>query len=68
MSGEDLKNGLEGLRKIEDFADVLFDAMYWVAVIFIVLLVAYFCAAINCYFNKKKRGSLQADNDNFLGD
>lgn len=68
MSGEDLKNGLEGLTKIEGLADILFDAMYWIAVVFIVLFIAYIFSVINCYFNKKKRGALHADNDNFLGD
>ncbi len=68
MTGEDLKDNLEGLSKIEGITDVLFDAIYWVAVIFVVLLIAYIFSVIICYYNKKKRGNLHADNDNFLGD
>lgn len=68
MSGEDLKNGLEGLRKIEDLSDVLFDGIYWIAVICILLFVAYIISVVNCYVNRKKRGNLNADSDNFLGD
>ena len=68
MSGEDLKNNLEGLSKIESVNDVLFDAIYWLAVIFVVLFIAYIFSVIACYYNKKKKGTLDMDNDNFLGD
>ena len=68
MSGEDLKNNLEGLSKIESVNDVLFDAIYWLAVIFVVLFIAYIFSVIVCYYNKKKKGTLHMDNDNFLGD
>lgn len=68
MTGEDLKNNLEGLSKIDGITDILFDVIYWLAVIFVFLFIAYIFSAIVCYCNKKKRGTLHADNDNFLGD
>lgn len=68
MTGEDLKNNLEGLSKIDGITDILFDVIYWLVVIFVVLFIAYIFSVITCYYNKKKRGTLHADNDNFLGD
>ena len=68
MTGDKLKEGLEGLSKIDGLADTLFNIIYWVAVVFVLLLIAYIFSVITCYYNKKKRGTLHADNDNFLGD
>lgn len=66
MSGENLKQGLEGLSKIEGFQDVLYIAIYWIAVICVILFIAYVFSAINCYFNRKKRGENKGDSDDFL--
>lgn len=68
MTGESIKDGLEGLSKIEGFTDVLFNALYWIGVVFILLFVAYLFATLNCYLNKKRRGTLHADTDEFLDD
>lgn len=68
MSGEDLKEGLEGLTKIEGLADGLTDIMYWLIVVIIILFVGYLFSIAFCYYNKKKSGTLHADNDNYLGD
>ncbi len=67
MSGEELKEGLEGLSKIDGFSNVLFDAAYWIAVIFVVLFVAYIFAAVVCYVNRLRRGIPYHDDD-FLDD
>ena len=68
MTGDKLTEGLEGLSKIEGFSDTLFNIIYWVAVVFVLVLIAYIFSVITCYYNKKRRGTLHADNDNFLGD
>lgn len=68
MTGEDLKKNLEGLSKIDGLADGLFDIIYWLAVIFVVLFIAYVFSVIACYYNRKRKGNLHGDNDNFLGD
>lgn len=65
--GDSIKEGLEGLSKINNFADHLYIAIYWVAVIFVVLFIAYLFAAFNCYINRKRRG-MSKDNDDFLDD
>ena len=41
MDGEALKEGLEGLSKIEGLTEVIYGAIYWVAVVFIILFVGY---------------------------
>lgn len=66
MTGDDLKEGLEGLSKIEGISDVLYIAIYWLAVIFVILFVAYIFVSINIYFSKKRRGLLNKDKDDFL--
>jgi preprotein translocase subunit SecG len=66
MSGENIKEGLEGLSKIDGFTDILFIAIYWVAVIFLLLLIAYIFSSIGRYLNRKRRGENKGDNDDFL--
>lgn len=66
MDGESLKEGLEGLSKIDGISDVLFTAIYWIAVVFVVLFVAYICVSINIYIRNRKRGISSKDKDDFL--
>lgn len=68
MTGEKLKEGLEGLSKIDGISDSLYNAIYWLAVIFVILFIAYVFVSINIYFNKRKRGTLHMDKDDFLDD
>lgn len=67
MSGEELKEGLEGLSKIDSITGVLYDAMYWLAVIFVILFVAYLFSVIVCFINRRRRGITNNDDD-FLDD
>ena len=66
MTGENLKEGLEGLSKIDGITDVLFVAIYWIAVVCVLLVVAYIFSSITCYVNRRKRGENKNDNDDFL--
>jgi preprotein translocase subunit SecG len=66
MSGENIKEGLEGLSKIDGFTDILFIAIYWVAVVFLLLLIAYIFSSIGRYLNRKRRGENKGDSDDFL--
>ena len=66
MDGESLKEGLEGLSKIDGISDVLFSAMYWVAGVFIILFVGYICVSINVFIRNKKNGISRKDRDDFL--
>ena len=66
MDGESLKEGLECLSKIDGISDVLFSAMYWVAVVFIILFVGYICVSINVFIRNKKNGISRKDRDDFL--
>lgn len=68
MNGDNIKEGLDGLSKIDGFTDVLFNAMYWIAVVFIILFVAYLFASLNCYVNRKRKGISRKDEDDFLDD
>ena len=68
MSGNNLKEGLEGLSRIEGISDILFTAMYWLAVIFVILFVSYLFAALTCYLKRKRRGGKNLDSDDFLED
>ncbi len=66
--GDTLIDGLEGLSKIEGLSDVLFDAIYWLAVIFVILVVAYFFVSLSIFVNKAKNGTLGEKDDDYLDD
>lgn len=66
--GDTLIDGLEGLSKIEGLADVLFDAIYWLAVIFVILAVAYFFVSLSIFVSKAKNGTLGEKDDDYLDD
>lgn len=67
MSGEELKEGLEGLSKIDGVTGILYNAMYWLAVIFVILFVAYLFSVVVCFVNRRRRGITNNDDD-FLDD
>ena len=67
MDGEQIKQNLDGLSKIDSITEFLNIAIYWVAIIFIVLFVGYMFSSLNCYLNRKKKGN-SSDNDDFLDD
>ena len=66
--GDTLKDGLEGLSKIEGLADVLFDAIYWLGVIFVILVVAYIFVSLSIFVTKVKNGTLGEKDDDYLDD
>ena len=66
--GDTLIDGLEGLSKIEGLADVLFDAIYWLAVIFVILAVAYIFVSLSIFVTKVKNGTLGEKDDDYLDD
>ena len=66
--GDTLIDGLEGLSKIEGLADVPFDAIYWLAVIFVILAVAYFFVSLSIFISKAKNGTLGEKDDDYLDD
>ncbi len=66
MSGEDLKQGLEGLTKIDSFSHVLWVAAYWIGIIFVLLFVSYIVVSIRSYIINKKKGISSQDRDDFL--
>lgn len=66
--GDTLIDGLEGLSKIEGLADVLFDAIYWLAVIFVILGIAYLFVSLSIFVNKAKNGTLGEKDDDYLDD
>lgn len=68
MNTDSIKDGLDGLTKIESFTDVLYTAAYWVAVICVILFVAYIFVAINMKIQDKKLGINAKDRDNYLDD
>lgn len=66
MDSENIITGLEGLSKIDNFTDFLFVLIYWIAVIFIMLFVAYIFVSIYSYTNRKKKGEYDVNKDNYL--
>lgn len=64
--GDTLIDGLEGLRRIEGLSDVLFDAIYWLAVIFVILVIAYFFVSLSIFVTKAKKGTLSEKDDDYL--
>ena len=63
-----IKEGLEGLSKINGVTDFLFTAMYWVGVIFVLLFVAYIFVSIYTMIQDRKRGIDTKDKDDYLDD
>ncbi|MGN0151249.1 MAG: hypothetical protein ACI39Q_02140, partial [Wujia sp.] len=67
MTGENLIEGLEGLSKIDSVSNVLYVAIYWIAVIFVILFVTYIIFNVKCFLNRK-RGIGKGNDDDFLDD
>lgn len=65
---DSIKEGLEGLSKMDGITDFLFTAMYWVGVTFVLLFVAYIFVSIYIMIQNKKRGINTKDKDDYLGD
>ncbi len=68
MDGEAIKEGIDGLQKIEGLGDVLWNLMYWTAVIFVLLVIAYFCVSLSLYITSKRKGIPYKNKDDFLSD
>ena len=68
MSGDKIKDGLDGLSKIDGISDKLFDAIYWIAVIFVIFFIVYLFFAIRCFVIRTKKGVKRSDEDDFLDD
>lgn len=66
--GDNLREGLEGLSKIEGLSDILYVAIYWTAVVFVLLFTAYLIVALSCYINRKRGRGGDIDEDDFLDD
>ncbi len=65
---DSIKEGLEGLSKIDSVSNVLYAAMYWVGVIFVLLFVTYIFVSIYIRMQNKKRGIDTKDKDDYLDD
>lgn len=63
-----IKEGLEGLSKMDGITDFLFTALYWVGVIFVLLFVAYIFVSIYTMIQDRKRGIDTKDKDDYLDD
>ena len=66
--GDTLIDGLEGLSKIEGLSSVLFDIIYWLAIIFVILFVAYIFVSLSIFVSKAKNGTLGEKDDDYLDD
>lgn len=63
-----IKEGLEGLSKIDGISNVLYAAMYWIGVLFVLLFVTYIFVSVYIHVQNKKRGIDTKDKDDFLDD
>ena len=63
-----IKEGLEGLSKIDGISDFLFTSLYWVGVIFVLLFAAYIFTSIYIMVQNRKRGIDTKDKDDYLDD
>lgn len=63
-----IKEGLEGLSKIDGISDFLFTSLYWVGVIFVLLFVAYIFTSIYIMVQNRKRGIDTKNKDDYLDD
>lgn len=65
---DSIKEGLEGLSKMDDVSNFLYALMYWVGVIFVLLFVTYIFVSIYVRAQNKKRGIDTKDKDDYLDD
>ena len=68
MNSSSIKEGLEGLSKIDGVSNILYTAMYWVGVAFILLFVSYIFYSIYLQVQNKRRGIDTKNKDDFLED
>ena len=65
---DSIKEGLEGLSKMDGVSNFLYALMYWGGVIFVLLFVTYFFVSIYVRAQNKKRGIDTKDKDDYLDD
>ena len=65
---DSIKEGLEGLSKMDGVSNCLYALMYWVGVIFVLLFVTYIFVSIYVRAQNKKRGIDTKDKDDYLDD
>ena len=65
---DSIKEGLEGLSKMDGVSIFLYALMYWVGVIFVLLFVTYIFVSIYVRAQNKKRGIDTKDKDDYLDD
>ena len=65
---DSIKEGLEGLYKMDGVSIFLYALMYWVGVIFVLLFVTYIFVSIYVRAQNKKRGIDTKDKDDYLDD
>ena len=65
---DSIKEGLEGLSKMDGVQNFLYALMYWVGVIFVLLFVTYIFVSIYVRAQNKKRGIDTKDKDDYLDD
>ena len=65
---DSIKEGLEGLSKIDGVSNFLYALMYWVGVIFVLLFVTYIFVSVYIHVQNKKRGIDTKDKDDYLDD
>ena len=63
---DSIKEGLEGLSKMDGVSNFLYALMYWVGVIFV--FVTYIFVSIYVRAQNKKRGIDTKDKDDYLDD
>lgn len=56
---DSIKEGLEGLSKMDGVSNFLYALMYWVGVIFVLLFVTYIFVSIYVRAQNKKRGLIR---------
>ena len=66
MNTDTIKEGLDGLTKIDNISNVLWVAMYWVGVILVLLVVAWFCVSLGMFIMERQNGVSYKDEDDFL--
>ena len=63
---DSIKEGLEGLSKMDGVSNFLYALMYWVGVIFVLLFVTYIFVWVDVRAQRKGRGGETKDKDGYL--
>lgn len=61
-----LKDNIDNLTNTRGLEELLLAAIYWIAVIVVIIFVFYVCIKLNNFIQRKRSGKAKKDRDDYL--